>query len=502
MLHRGPAGWRWGASPMQGDAPSARADRDAANRLAAAADGLPISNYITDDPARHAELGLTDPAATLTLRPAAVSGAASAPPPACILRLGRPADRARPPSRYATASFGPNPSPVVFRVAGAAVAPLLADPAGLRDARLVVARASAVRGLRVNRVGAGVVELASDQTRVRFVEPDAQATADPRWGAAWIQLLHEARAQAFAPAPPEAQAPVAIATLHLAADRVERVRIYEDRHEAADTLLAVRENEPVAAVLPAAVLAPLLGPAITLHDTRLPAPAGIATIRLQRDDGVVYGFSQLYDGQTPRLQVDGVGLDPAARWDVHALRRLQTWLASPRAVQWTPRAELPRGPVARLSTGPDAPAYSVNVGQNLAQRTDLPGVFRVAPEIAALFDAEYRPRVLIDARGDEITAIDLQHPDAPTPRAPEPRTLRDRIAGLRAERWLPRGRSAPRPAHATWSLRVQAGPREWTLERVGTDRWRIDGTAVRLSTDDADALDRAVDAWISTPPAP
>ena len=156
-------------------------------------------------------------------------------------------------------------------------------------------------------------------------------------------------------------------------------------------MLAVREDEPVAAVVPAEILAPLLAPAITLRDTQLPAPEGVDTVRLTRDDGVVFGFSQL-DGDVPTLQVIDAEPQPAAeRWDVPALRRLQDWLQSPRAVQWTPRVELPRGPVARLTTGPDAPAYTVNVGQNLAQRTDLPGVFRIAPEIAALFDAEYRP---------------------------------------------------------------------------------------------------------------
>ena len=150
--------------------------------------------------------------------------------PACTLRLGRPADGARPPSRYATASFDDEPSPVVFVVPGAAVAPLLADPVTLRDPRLVTADPSAVLGLRVDRVGSGTLELAWDEPAsmanraVRFVEPNRDAPADARWGADWLTLLQRTRAERFTSSPPEAQAPVATATLRLAADRVEHVR--------------------------------------------------------------------------------------------------------------------------------------------------------------------------------------------------------------------------------------------------------------------------------------
>ena len=467
VLHRGAAGWHWGpdhpAIPSGDD--EARGDRDATNRLAAIADGLPIAGYVTDDLTRQAELGLADPVATLVLRALAVSdnpGAEHTSVPVCTLRLGRPADASRPPSRYATASFGDEPSPVVFVVPGAAVAPLLADPVTLRDPRLVVADPSAVLGLRIDRVGSGTLELAwsksgesgrsgaAAERAVRFVEPNRDTPADPRWGADWLTLLQRTRAEGFTSAPPEAQAPVATATLRLAADRVEHVRLYRDRDGRSDVMLAVREDEPVAAVVPAETLAPLLAPAITLRDTRLPAPEGegIETVRLTRDDGVVFAFSRL-DGDSPELQVIDAEPQPVAeRWDVPALRRLQDWLRAPRAVQWTPSAGLPRGPVARLTTGPDAPAYTVNVGQNLAQRTDLPGVFRIAPEIAALFDAEYRPRVLIEARADELTAVALRDADGVTPADHEPAGLRDRLAGLRAERWQARPPQRARPAGA------------------------------------------------------
>lgn len=511
VLHRGPAGWSWGparAAARIGDDP-ARADRDAANRLAAAADGLPIRAYVTDDPDRLAELGLADPAATLTLRPAAVSPD-PAPAPGCTLRLGRPADAAHPPARYATASFTDDPSPVVFVVSGAEAAPMLADPSTLRDPRLVVADPASVRGLRVDRVGVGAVELAhagGSAAAVRFVEPDPDAAADDRWGVDWLTLLHRTRAAGFTSAPPEAQGPVATATLRLAADRVERVRLYRDRDGGTDVMLAVREDEPVAAVVPAETLAPLLAPAITLRDTRLPAPGGVDTVRLTRDDGVVFGFSGI-GGDAPRLRVGDAELTPAERWDIPAARRLGDWLRAPRAVQWTPRAELPRGPVARLSTGPDDPAYSVNVGQNLAQRTDLPGVFRIASDVAELFDAEYRPRVLIDARADELTSVGLRGPSGDISPDAEPPGLRDRLAGLRAERWLAAPREGPdAPGPAAWSLRIEAGPRDWTLERAGDTGWRSDGAPVRLSDADAEAIDAAVAAWSGggvavTPSAP
>lgn len=503
MMHRGPSGWHWGPRPDTPKAPeqNARADREAANQLAALTQGLPIGGYVTDDPQRLAELGLTHPAATLTLRLATAAPSAA---PVCTLRLGRPADGSQPPARYATASFGTARSSVVFLVSGSSVAPLLEDPAALRDRRLVTADPASVTGLRVDRVDSGTIALVSERVSgaapaVRFVQPNAQAHADPHWGAAWISLLHRTRADAFAPAPPEAQAPIATATLQLAADRIERVRIYKEREGRTDVLLAVRENEPIAAVVPADTLAPLLAPAITLRATTLPAPRSVTAIRLTRDDGVVFAFDAL-EGDAPSLQADGTQVPTAKRWDVPALRQLQHWLQNPRAVQWTPRAELPRGPVARLTTGPDAPAYSVNVRQNLAQRTDLPGVFRIAPDIAALFNAEYRPRVLIDARADELTALSLQHPGSATATGAEPLGLRDRLAGLRAQRWLPAapgGHGALPPA--AWSLRVQADTRHWTLEHIGPDRWRINDQPVSLFPADAQALDAAVDMWNAAP---
>ena len=104
--------------------------------------------------------------------------------------------------------------------------------------------------------------------------------------------------------------------------------------------------------------------------------------------------------------------------------------------------------------------------------------------------------MLIDARADELTAVVLRGADGVVPADTEPAGLRDRLAGLRAERWQAAPRGGPDAAvPATWSLRIEAGPRGWTLDHVGANGWRIDGVAVRLSDADANALDTAVAAW-------
>ncbi|MEE9404265.1 MAG: DUF4340 domain-containing protein, partial [Algisphaera sp.] len=387
VLTRASEGWHWGLTSR--DAP--RADRDAATALAGIAHELRVLEFTNDASERLAGFGLTDPVATLTLQ----SAKGSTPQPSttgetCILRLGRPAQSiAGQPTRYATYSFSnTQASSVVFQIAEASVALLLAPASQFRDARLVTADAHSTIGLRVDHADGRSIELArthSTETSslYQFVEPDAKRSADATWGEAWFNTLLKSTATEFCPAPPEAQAPLATVTLRRTADRIEHVRLYADREGRHDVLLAVRENEPIAAIMPADTLSPLFAAPITLHDTRLPAlHTPLSVVRLTRPDGITFEFnapaaSPSDDTWSFSTNTTTPPTPPSTAWDQTRFAQLRMWLTAPQAVQWTQLAELPRGPVARLSTGPNEPAYIVNVEQNIAQRTDLPGVFRI-----------------------------------------------------------------------------------------------------------------------------
>lgn len=409
-LARSADGWSLGT---EGDE---RADAEAALRLAAIAQQTQPRSYVDQDPAALAGYGLAEPRVTLTT--ADPAGRRQ------TLRLGKAADLSAQ-TVYATWSDTEAPSPVVFTLPTATVAALDLEADALRDLRVVTALPGTIRGQSVNRVGQDTVELAHrpDGQGFAFVQPQTGYGPDPELAAGWLTTLTQVSPIGSARAPREAQAPLALIELKLTSDRKEFVRLYADRDGRDDVVLAVRESEAVAALVPSEQLAPLLAPVVQLRDRALPPSdlASLETIRLTRDDGHEFRFGQRTPGRW-RLEnteyAEGGSRDgTGGGWESGAFDRLMEWLQAPRVEAWTSMSELPRGPITRLSTGPEKPAYVVNTDQHLGQRTDLPGVFHLPPEISVLLAGEYRLRNVLPAQTKAISRVTLglagQDPLAP-----------------------------------------------------------------------------------------
>lgn len=219
----------------------------------------------------------------------------------------------------------------------------------------------------------------------------------------------------------KAQAPLAIIELQLAGDRQEHVRLYADRDGREDVVLAVRENEPVALLVPRDQLTALLAPVVTLRNRTLPLTDGaIDRVRLERDDGQVFVFIRTPAG----WNLEGGEGEAVDNWQAERFETLRNWLQAPQAAAWTAWPELPRGPITRLSLGHDRPAYVVNVQQNLASRTDLPGVFQLPAEIAQAMGAEYRDTLIVPWCADQITQVQVSwEPPPPSTPPSSPPTL-------------------------------------------------------------------------------
>ncbi|MEO1236743.1 MAG: hypothetical protein AAFX76_08150, partial [Planctomycetota bacterium] len=320
----------------------------------------------------------------------------------------------------------------------------------------------------------------------------------------WLTTLSRAEPVGWTRAPREAQAPLAVIELALTGGRAERVRLYADRDGREDVLLAVRENEPVAALVPTGALAALLDPVVTLRSRALPAVDGLTELRLTRDDGHVFRFfreSVGVDGWQREGEAEGDGpggVDFADLW---------RWVQRPRVREWTAMPELPRGPVARLSLGPDRPAYLVNVDTGLGQRTDLTGVFRLPAGVTALFAGEYRPVGLVSVAPDRVVSVRIEngsasgevrrnadgaYVDADGQRLgsqADAASLFNTLSGLRARRLV----DAPPPAAGDPATRViqltpTDGPR-LELVRGGDGRWSMGDRRFELDAEvDADLM--------------
>ncbi|MEM9883340.1 MAG: DUF4340 domain-containing protein [Planctomycetota bacterium] len=464
-----------------------RADAAAAEALAGALTGLRPLAYVAEDPDRLADFGLEVPVLTLRVDDAAGRRV--------TLRVGQPADLARR-TVYATWSETSGPSPVVFTLPAAPLEALRIEREALRDPRPALTPADAVRAARVNRVGRNVLSLSRADGAARFVEPTPGYPPDPAAAAAWLEALPRAVASAWVRSPPEAQGPLAIVELTAPAGRDERIRLYEDRDGRDDALLAVREDEPVAAVVPRSALMTLLDPAVTLRRRDLPPTTptdGFTQVRLERDDGHVFAFNRDADGAWSLAgHADAV-------WERDAFAELLAWLETPRAEAWTAQVELPRGPVAQLSTGPQAPAYSVNVELGLAQRTDLTGVFRVPRRVADLLAGEYRPRLVLPYRVEQLRQVTLGVSDpGPDATAPPTATIRrggdgvyrdadgqpladpraaavlfDTLAGLTAKRFVPDSVTARPTPVKSYDLTLDDGA-TLRLRRYNQGLWSLD----------------------------
>ncbi|MEM9915639.1 MAG: DUF4340 domain-containing protein [Planctomycetota bacterium] len=373
-----------------------RADAEKSQILAALVQAAQPSRYVSDDPAALAQYGLVEPMLALTT--------ADATGTRQTLRLGQPADLGEA-TVYATWSDTEAPSPVVFTVPLPPFRNLTeVTPLMLRDARVVLASPGSIRGQEVNRVGRDVVTIAqnTDGTGLGFVEPQTGYAPDPERTAEWLTTLTRVVSTGYAPAPREAQAPLALIELKLAGGQTEHVRLYADRDGRDDVLLAVRENETIAALVPSEQLASLRAPVVTLRDRRLPDVGPINELRLSRDDGQVFSFTRSDPGLWAPQNDDFTDA-----WEAAQFAELWDWVESPRVATWTSMSELPRGPIARLSLGPEKPAYVVNVDQHLGQRTDLPGVFELPEDVAALFGEEYRQKLMLPYRADQIDRVVL-----------------------------------------------------------------------------------------------
>ncbi|MEM8738007.1 MAG: DUF4340 domain-containing protein [Planctomycetota bacterium] len=510
-----------------GEGETQRARPAAAERLAAAAADLRPLSYVSDDPAALTQYGLDEPNLEITLTRS--TGQTQ------TLRLGSPADLARQ-TVYATWSDTAAASPVVFTLATDSLVPLFIHPDSLRDPRLVTADPAAVRGLRVNRVGRDLVEIrrqpsaGPDANPFSFTQPQTPYAPDQRLALDWLGTLHGAEPTGWTRAPREAQAPLAVAQLQLAGDRAEFVRLYADRDGREDVLLAVRENESVAALVPREQLAPLLAPLITLRDRTLPPPSEpITAVRLTRDDQHEFLFEKQATGNaagSPDAGAWTLSQDPPGPWEEESFARLLAWLETPLAQAWTPLPELPRGPTARLSLGPDRPAYTVSVDQNLATRTDLPGVFRLPPGTAERFAAEYRDRLILPLRSEEIASVQVAgsaEPDPLSPAGPRGVTLRrgddgvfrngrderyepqadaaavfNAFAGFTAKRILDLPPDAPRAAPVrTFTLETSAGE-SLTLRRGANGVWSHRDQSFYISP----TVDQILTRFASAVPAP
>lgn len=418
QLTRTDAGWS--LNPGGGE----RADESAVRGLTQVMAALTPLRYAGQDPAQLGSYGLAQPSAVFSVKDAAGQS--------YTLRVGQTADL-QGQTVYATWSATDEPSPVVFTLPAALVAPLEVEADALRDPRLVTALPESIRGQHVNRVGRDSVELALTSradTGFRFVEPTPGYAPDPELAPRWLTILPRVTNRGYTRAPREAQAPLAVVELKLAGDRSEFVRLYADRDGREDVLLAVRENETVAAIVPREQLAPLLAPVVTLRDRSLPTTTPHETVRLVRDDGHEFIFLPPAPGNNNSAPGSSPGSAPGSdnsdsggwrlegvddEWESASFARLNDWLETPRVATWTALHELPRGPIARLSTGPDKPAYVVNVDQNLGQRTDLPGVFRLPEDLVPLLAGEYRPRLVLPLRPDQIreVLVGRGYPDRP-----------------------------------------------------------------------------------------
>ena len=139
-LTRTPDGWRLGPEA------DTRAEGVAANTLAALPSTLEVRAYVSDDAGALDRYGLAEPELSATW--------STATGDTWTLRVGRAADLAGE-RVYATWSDTAAPSPVVFTLDRAAVEPLRADAAALRDPRLFTAEPGLVRGVLVERDGQG-----------------------------------------------------------------------------------------------------------------------------------------------------------------------------------------------------------------------------------------------------------------------------------------------------------------------------------------------------------
>ncbi len=474
----------WSLRPDGGE----RANDELALQLATIAQQLQPRSYVSDDPASLGQYGLAKPQLILTTADAAGSEQ--------TLRVGQPADLAAT-TLYATWSDTDAPSPVVITLPAAPLNQLdqlTADM--LRDARVVTALPGTIRGQRVNRVGRDTLDLGQgvDGSGLTYVEPQTGYPPDPERAAAWLTTLTRVTPVGHARAPREAQAPLALIELRLTGGRTEHVRLYADRDGREDVVLAVRENEAVAALVPRDQVAPLLAPVVTQRDRRLPEVGAIQELRLTRDDGEAFGFT--------REGIDWVPQNPdfTADWEADRFTELGQWVHSPQVESWTALSELPRGPIARLSLGEDRPAYAVNVDQNLGQRTDLPGVFQLPPAVAALFAEEYRQRLLLPYRPEQITRVELgiepfAEYDAPPAAAVVRRdaqgvfvdaqdqryadqnecaTLLNALAGLSAKRFIPPLPEGQRQTPIKfWQLQTADGQTH-RLRRYNQGVWSLD----------------------------
>lgn len=382
----------WSLDPEGGE----RADADLAVLLATIAQQLQPTSYVSDDPETLGRFGLSQPRVTLTTADA--TGASQ------TLRLGQDADLGGA-TVYATWSDNESPSPVVFTLAAKSLNNLEQITADmLRDPRVVTALPGTIRGLQVNRVGRDTIEINQnpDGSGLRFVEPQTGYDPDLERAARWLTTLTRVEPVGHVRAPREAQAPIALIELRLTGGRTEHVRLYADRDGRDDVILAVREDEAIAALVPNDQVAPLLAPVVTLRDRKLSDAGPIQELRLTRDDGEVFSFTRDERGSWNPQNSDFTNGWESARFD-----QLWGWVESPRVASWTSMSELPRGPIARLSLGPEKPAYVVNVDQHLGQRTDLPGVFKLPEDIAKRFADEYRQQLLLPYRSDQIDRVAL-----------------------------------------------------------------------------------------------
>ena len=501
-LRRTTEGWTLGTEADE------RADDETARRIVAVGTEVPVLRYVGPAAGALDQYGLNEPSAIL--------GVGGSSKDRQTLRVGAPADLAEQ-TRYASWSDTEEASPVVFVVSSAHVEPLWTEPDALRDPRIVTALPESIRGQHVNRVGRDSLEIAISRaadgtpSRFAFVEPSPGYSPDPELAPRWLTLLTTAPVRGYSRAPREAQAPVAVVELKLAGGRSEFVRLYADRDGRENTLLAVRENEAVAALVGGDVLAPLLAPVVTLRDRALPATPPLSEVRLQRDDGHEFVFVQGSDNGWDLVEAAGQA------WELVAFDRLRQWIESPRVVAWTAMSELPRGPIARLSTGPDQPAYVVNVDQNLGQRTDLPGVFRLPPDIGPLLAHEYRSRMLLPVAAEDITRVQVwsaARAQAFAQTAPPPNAAIQQNAGgawvsndgtplASPERWsaLPRdlaglsakryfeGRPDESPADLVLQIETRGGDTH-TLIHFEAGRWAFDDQPLFI---DADLNDRLTD---------
>ncbi|MBB6430881.1 DUF4340 domain-containing protein [Algisphaera agarilytica] len=496
----------WSLAPDGGE----RADDELVTRLAMMAQHLKPLSYVSDAPDALTQYGLAEPRATLTTADA--TGARQ------TLRLGQDADLGGT-SVYATWSDTDEASPVVFVLPADPINELPRITADLlRDPRVVTASPGTIRGQLVNRVGRDTVEInqSPDGQGLAFVEPETGYDPDIQRASRWLTTLTRVEPTGHVRAPREAQAPIALIELRLTGGRSEYVRLYADRDGREDVLLAVRESETVAALVPSEQVAPLLAPVVTLRDRNLPDVGPIEELRLTRDDGEAFNFA--LDPQQGWLPQND---DFTDQWHADRFKELGDWVASPRVRSWTALPELPRGPTARLSLGQGKPAYVVNVDQQLGQRTDLPGVFRLPEVIAPLFGEEYRQKLVLPYRPDQITRVTLgieSNPDSPNlpPAATISRNpqgvfvdaqgnrfdnqaqcaaLLNTLAGLSAKRIIPARLPEQRqPPIRFWELATDDGQTH-RLQRDNLGVWSLNDLTFFIEAEDDKLLKQLDTAW-------